>query len=88
MVPKKDGKGRICSCEIMIGTSGIRNLVREGKTHQLATLIQSGKRFGMQTLDKALADLVLAKEIREEDAIEKAIDPKELQKMIRGGYDY
>ncbi|HJQ83384.1 MAG TPA: type IV pilus twitching motility protein PilT [Candidatus Binatia bacterium] len=55
---KKKGGGRIAACEILVGNSAVRNLIREGKLHQIPSMMQTGQRLGMQTLDMALADLV------------------------------
>jgi twitching motility protein PilT len=50
LVPKKEGKGRACAMEILIGTMGVRNLIREGKTHMIINMLQAGVKDGMQTL--------------------------------------
>ena len=54
----KDGSGRVAAHEIMLGTSAIRNLIRENKIAQMYSSIQTGQSLGMQTLDQNLADLV------------------------------
>jgi twitching motility protein PilT len=55
---KKKGGGRIAACEVLVGVPAVRNLIREGKLHQIPSMMQTGQRAGMQTLDMALADLV------------------------------
>jgi twitching motility protein PilT len=55
---KKKGGGRVAACEVLIGAPAVRNLIREGKLHQIPSMMQTGQRLGMQTLDMALADLV------------------------------
>jgi len=55
---KKKGGGRVAACEVLIGTPAVRNLIREGKLHQITSMMQTGQRLGMQTLDMGLADLV------------------------------
>jgi hypothetical protein len=55
---KKKGGGRIAACEVLIGVPAVRNLIREGKLHQIPSMMQTGQRMGMQTLDMALADLL------------------------------
>ena len=55
---KKKGGGRVAACEILVGVPAVRNLIREGKLHQIPSMMQTGQRAGMQTLDMALADLV------------------------------
>src|SRR6266513_506490 len=53
-----DGQSRVCACEVLVPTPGVRNLIREGKTHQLYSALQTGGSHGMQTMDAALVDLV------------------------------
>jgi len=55
---KKKGGGRVAACEILVGVPAVRNLIREAKLHQIPSMMQTGQRVGMQTLDMALADLV------------------------------
>jgi len=55
---KKKGGGRVATCEILVGMPAIRNLIRENKLHQVPSMMQTGQRVGMQTLDMAIADLV------------------------------
>ena len=57
LVPTADGRGRVVALEIMIATPAIRNLIREGKTHQMQTLLQTGAKYGMITMDKSLLEL-------------------------------
>ena len=66
-----DGKGRVAATEVMVATSGIRNLIREGKTHQMYSALQAGKSQGMLTMDQSLANLVLAGTVTYEHAIER-----------------
>jgi twitching motility protein PilT len=61
----------------------VSNLIREGKTHQIFSSMQTGANIGMQTMDKALADLVRAGRIRPQDAEEKAQDKANLQGLLR-----
>ena len=76
--------GRVMAQEIMINTPAIANLIREGKTAQLYSQIQTGGELGMQTLEKALADLVKAKQISQPEAMSKASKPGELERLISG----
>ncbi|HWP64673.1 MAG TPA: type IV pilus twitching motility protein PilT [Candidatus Limnocylindria bacterium] len=55
---KKKGGGRVAACEILVGVPAVRNLIREGKLHQIPSMMQTGQRLGMQTLDMAFADLL------------------------------
>src|SRR5262249_29244579 len=59
LLPTKDKKGRVAALEIMVATVAIRNLIREGKTHQMPSAIQTGTQFGMQSLEQALRNLVM-----------------------------
>jgi twitching motility protein PilT len=58
LLPRADGSGRAVACEVLVATSAVRALVREGKTHQLTSVIQTGSQYGMQTMDQSLAALV------------------------------
>jgi twitching motility protein PilT len=77
-----DGKSRVMAMEIMLGIPAISNLIREGKTHQMATIIQGGASFGMQTLDQHLKVLLQGGKITYEEAIQKAKEPRELAQML------
>ncbi len=77
-----DGRSRILAMEIMLGIPAIQNLIREGKTHQMATIIQGGASLGMQTLDQHLKALLQAGKITFEEAIGKAMNPRELAQMV------
>lgn len=57
ILPKADGSGRVAAFEIMVANSAVRNLIREGKTHQMQTVIQTGSQLGMQTMDASLIQL-------------------------------
>jgi twitching motility protein PilT len=80
--PTLDEIGRVPAVEIMIATPAIRNLIREAKTHQIESALQTGGQYGMQTMDMALADLVRRHLVSHEDAIARAIHPDELRKLI------
>jgi twitching motility protein PilT len=77
-----DGKSRVMAMEIMLGIPAISNLIREGKTHQMPTIIQGGASMGMQTLDQHLKALLTAGKITYEEAIQKAKEPRELAQMV------
>ena len=81
--PSIEEIGRVPSVEVMLATPAIRNLVREAKTHQIETAIQTGGQQGMQTMDQSLRDLHLRKLVTLDDALSRAIHPEELRKMIR-----
>jgi twitching motility protein PilT len=84
--PALEELGRVPAVEIMIATPGIRNLVREAKTHQIHTAIQTGAQYGMQTMDQSLYSLYSRRLVTLENALARAIYPDELRKIIeRGG---
>ena len=86
LLPKVGGQGRACAMEIMVPNAAIRNLIREDKIHQIYSAMQSGQeKFGMQTLNQALANLYLGKQITLETAIARSSMPDELQEMINRG---
>ena len=78
LLPRAGGKGRVAAREVMIVTTAIANLIREGKTHQIYSAIETGMKFGMFTLDASLAELVKAKMVSLEDALSKATNPQGL----------
>src|SRR5438552_7333084 len=82
LLPTVDGQGRVAAAEIMIATPGIRNLVREGKVHQIYSAMQAGGRYGMQTMDMSLASHVKAGRISQQMAFERCHDPEELQRLV------
>jgi len=83
LLPLSDGKGRVCAQEILVATSAIRNLVREGKTHQMPSVLQSGGAEGMQTLDQALKALVLGGKVTPQAAMAVASNPQDFQMFLR-----
>ena len=78
------GGGRVVAAEIMVANSAIRSLIRDGKTHQIDTAIQTGADQGMQTMDRTLAKLVQTGVITYDSAREYAVDITELDRLVRG----
>lgn len=78
------GGGRIAAAEILIATPAVRNIIREGKTHQLEAVIQTGAEYGMQSMDKTLASLIHGGVISYEEARNVAVDIDELDRLMRG----
>ncbi|HPD98785.1 type IV pilus twitching motility protein PilT [Candidatus Saccharibacteria bacterium] len=78
------GGGRIAAAEILVATPAVRNIVREGKTHQLDAVIQTGAEFGMQSMDKTLVSLIHSGTITYEEARNYAVDLEELDRLMRG----
>jgi twitching motility protein PilT len=82
LLPTSDGQGRICACEVLVPTPAVRNLIREGKTHQIYSALQTGGAHGMQTMDAALADLVRRQKISRELAESRSSAPEELRRLM------
>lgn len=82
LLPSADGQGRVLAVEYLIDTPAVRNLIREGKEHQLYNVMQTGRGAGMQTMDQALADLFSAGKISREAALEHCIDRVELERLM------
>lgn len=78
------GGGRIASIEVMIATSAIRNLIREGKTYQIYSALETGAQFGMQTMDKVLAELYRNGQVVYEEAIARSIDRENFKRFLQG----
>ena len=76
LVPTPDGRGRVGAFEILIGMPSVRNLIRERKTGQLASVIQTGASYGMMAMDQSLKDLVMRGRITQEEAAKRASNPK------------
>jgi twitching motility protein PilT len=82
LLPRADGQGRVVGCEILVPTPAVRNLIREGKTHQIYSALQTGGQFGMQTMDAALAQLVREHKITRELAESRSSAPEELRRLM------
>ena len=85
LIPRAGSPGRVCAMEVMIATPAVRNLIREGKAHQLTSTIQTSANVGMETMDMALRDLFQKGVITYEDAMARAMNPEELKKLISTG---
>jgi twitching motility protein PilT len=85
LIPTADGLGRCVAAEVLVPTPGVRNLIREGKNHQIYSLIQTGGSVGMQTMDASLAGLVRAGKITMAAAESRSSQPAELRKLVQGG---
>lgn len=82
LIPHASGVGRVPAVEVLMATSAVRNLIREGKTHQIYNAMQTGSKIGMQTMDQALLDLVTYKLVTAEEAIARSMHSEELRRMI------
>jgi twitching motility protein PilT len=84
LLPTADGAGRCVACEVLVPTPAVRNLIREGKIHQIPSIIQTGSSYGMQTMDSALATLVRSGRITQELAESRSSTPEELRRLLGG----
>jgi twitching motility protein PilT len=84
LIKRADGKGRAAALEILVATSGVAALIRDNKAHQLLTVMQTGKKLGMQTMDQALAQLVNDKKITVESALSYASSRESLERALTG----
>jgi twitching motility protein PilT len=82
LIPKARGKGRIAGVEVMICTPAIRAVIRDEKVHQIYSLMQAGKKHGMQTMNDSLQMLYLKNEITLEEALKRSADPQELLRSV------
>jgi twitching motility protein PilT len=80
---RADKKGRCAALEILVCTYAVGALIREAKTHQIPSSMQTGKKYGMQTLDDAIMELLLKKWISPEDAYDKAIDKQRFVQFLK-----
>jgi twitching motility protein PilT len=81
LVPKAGGGGRAVAAEVLIATPAVRNLIREGKTHQIYSAMQAGGRFGMQTMDQGLATLLKSNVIDLGTALERCANEEDLRRL-------
>jgi twitching motility protein PilT len=84
LLPTADGAGRCVACEVLVPTPAVRNLIREGKVHQIPSVMQTGASVGMQTMDGALATLVRSGKIEPKLAEARSSTPEELRRLLGG----
>ncbi|MCZ7526111.1 MAG: type IV pilus twitching motility protein PilT [Acidimicrobiia bacterium] len=83
LLPTTDGAGRVVACEVLVATPAIRNLIREGKVHQIYSLMQAGGKHGMATMDQSLAALVRGGVITLDTALERCANEEELRRLLQ-----
>src|SRR3954463_15036220 len=81
LLPKAKGSGRVAACEIMVCTPAVRACIRDDKIHQIYSIMQAGKKFGMQTLNDALYQIYIAGDFTLEDCLQHSSDPNEFLRM-------
>ncbi|HSJ09954.1 MAG TPA: type IV pilus twitching motility protein PilT, partial [Longimicrobiales bacterium] len=77
LLRKADGSGRVAALEVMVGTPAVGNMIREAKTHQIPSMIQTGRKEGMQMMDQAILDFLMKKVVSPEEAYAKAHNKNE-----------
>ncbi len=82
LIPRSRGGGRVMCAEVLVCTPAIKAVIREGKTHQIYSLMQAGQKYGMQTMNQALLAAVHDRHLTPEDAIERSSDRPELEQML------
>ena len=88
LLPRADGTGRVAAFEIMLTNTAIKNLIREGKTHQIQSLIQTGAKFGMVTMDNSLAELYRKGIITREVALDFCVEKDMFERYIVNSMEY
>jgi twitching motility protein PilT len=82
LLPTADGSGRAVACEVLVPNAAVRNLIREGKTHQIYSVLQTGTAQGMQTMDASLAALVNQGVVSRKMAESRSSTPEELRRLL------
>jgi twitching motility protein PilT len=85
LLPTADGSGRVAACEVLVPNPAVRNLIREGKTHQIYSVLQTGSAQGMQTMDAALVSLVRTGKVSQKLAESRSQAPEELRRLLGAG---
>jgi twitching motility protein PilT len=85
LIPRARGTGRVLALEILVCTPAVRAVIREGKVHQIYSLMQAGQKFGMQTMNQSLYKAYMARHITLDEAVGRSPDVKELQQMLGKG---
>lgn len=82
LIPTMDGRGRVAAFEVMHANHAVRNLIREGKSHQLVSVMQTNRKMGMVTMDESITQLYYEGKIDREMAIQFAVDPDGMQNKV------
>jgi twitching motility protein PilT len=82
LIPRSFGRGRVMVAEVLVCTPAIRAVIREGKTHQIYSLMQAGQKWGMQTMNQGLLQAVADRALSPTDALERSTDRPELESML------
>jgi twitching motility protein PilT len=82
LIPAATGSGRVLACEVLIANAAVKNIIREGKVHQLKAIMQTNRQIGMQTMDQSLYDLWKENKISTEEAIARSSNPQEMKARV------
>jgi len=82
LIPRKDQKGRVLAAEVMVSTPAVRSMIRDGKEHQIYSIIQTSQKFGMKTMNQALSELYSNGDVSYDEALLRSSDVEELMKLI------
>lgn len=82
LLPKKNGSGRIAAFEVLHSNNAVRNLIREGKSHQLTSVMQTNRKLGMITMDDSIQQLYAEDKILKETAVQFAVDPDAMEMKL------
>jgi twitching motility protein PilT len=83
LIPRADNRGRVLAAEIMIANSAVRSLIRDDKIHQMYSVIQTGSKLGMQTMNQSLYDLYRQHQITYDEALNRSTDPDDLKRIFQ-----
>ncbi|MFH1094149.1 MAG: type IV pilus twitching motility protein PilT [Candidatus Omnitrophota bacterium] len=83
LIPKVGGSGRILASEVMVATPAVKSMIREQKVHQIYSIIQTGTKEGMRTMNQSIYELYTEKYISYEDAVSRSMDPEDLVRLFK-----
>ncbi|MEI8176584.1 MAG: type IV pilus twitching motility protein PilT [Candidatus Omnitrophota bacterium] len=83
LIPRANGPGRVLATEMLVANSGVRSMIRESKTHQMISCIQTGHKEGMYTMNQSLHDLCERGDITYDDAVARSLDPEDLNRLFK-----
>jgi twitching motility protein PilT len=84
LLPRKSGKGRVLAVEVLVANHALKSLIRESKVHQVYSMIQTGQKDNMRTMNQALFELYIKGDISEEEALSSTMEVQDLERMLRG----
>jgi twitching motility protein PilT len=85
LIPRANGRGRVLAAEVLIANSAVRALIREDKAHQIYSILQTGGKTGMRTMNQSLFDLYRTNQITFDDALSRSSDPDDLKRLFQRG---